>query len=124
VIVRPDPREAYRRVDFDAHVAGANPRQLVGLCFDQLTAALTSALHAERRGDNAGKSQALTRAIAALTALQLGVDRAQPIGAALLQLYEAARQSLLASAVRFDPASIERIRIDFSELRQSLLEAR
>lgn len=32
-----DPSEAYRRVDFDARVFGADPRQLVDLCLEQFT---------------------------------------------------------------------------------------
>jgi flagellar protein FliS len=118
-----DPREAYRRVDLDAHIAGADPRQLVGLCLDRLIGALGAALHAEERGDNQLKSQSLTRAIAALTALQMGVDQSQPVAPALLQLYSAARQALLHSAVRFDALTVERIRSDFTELRRGLLEA-
>ncbi|MCB2058681.1 MAG: flagellar protein FliS, partial [Novosphingobium sp.] len=68
---RHSPQETYRRVDFDARVAGADPRQLVALCYEQLIAALGSAIYAATSGDNALKSASLTRALAALTALQL-----------------------------------------------------
>ena len=37
------PHEAYRKVDFDARVAGATPQQLVALCYEQLIAALGTA---------------------------------------------------------------------------------
>ena len=67
------PHEAYRRVDFDARVEGANPQQLVGMCYEALAGALGTALYAHERGDNRLKSQSLTRALSAVTALQLGV---------------------------------------------------
>ena len=57
------PQEVYRRVEFDARIAGANPRELVLVCFEQLNAALGRALHAAAAGDNAAKSAALTRAL-------------------------------------------------------------
>lgn len=117
---RADPSEAYRRVDFDARVTGASPQQLVDLCFEQLNGSLGRALFAEARGDNAMKSAALTRAVAALTALQMGVDTANPTGAALLQLYGSARRAVLDSAVSFDAATLKAIRGDFDEIRQAM----
>lgn len=117
---RADPSEAYRRVDFDARVTGASPEQLVDLCFEQFTGSLARAVFAQRRGDNAMKSAALTRAVAALTALQMGVDGENPTGAALLQLYGSARRAVLDSAVRFDVATIEAIASDFNEIRMAM----
>lgn len=117
---RADPSEAYRRVDFDARVTGASAEQLVHLCFEQLTGSLTRAVFAEARGDNAMKSAALTRAVAALTALQMGVDGENPTGAALLQLYGSARRAVLDSAVAFNAATLDTIRKDFDEIRQAM----
>lgn len=117
---RADPSEAYRRVDFDARVTGASAEQLVDLCFEQLTGSLTRAVFAEARGDNAMKSAALTRAVAALTALQMGVDGENPTGAALLQLYGSARRAVLDSAVAFNAATLDTIRKDFDEIRQAM----
>ena len=116
MIALPSPREAYRRVEFDARVAGAAPRDLVALCFEQLVTSLGTALVAHRRGDNRLKSQSLTRALSALTALELGVRRDDPLTPALLQLYGAARRAVLDSVPRFDPATIARIRDDFNEI--------
>ena len=45
------PHEAYRRVDFDARVAGADPGQLVTLCYEQLISALGTAVYANGLGD-------------------------------------------------------------------------
>lgn len=115
-----DPSEAYRRVDFDARVSGANPQQLVEMCFEQLTSSLGRAIFAQGRGDNAMKSAALTRAVAALTALQMGVDGSGPTGAALLQLYQSARRAVLDSAVRFDEAVLVSVRGDFAEIREAM----
>ena len=92
------PHEAYRRVDFDARVAGADPGQLVTLCYEQLISALGSAVYANGRGDNLLKSQSLTRALSAITALQLGVSGESGVASALRQLYEAARRSIPATA--------------------------
>lgn len=116
-----DPGEAYRRVDFEARVKGANPRQLVDLCLEQLAGSLGRAIYADKTGDNAAKSAALTRAVSALTALQMGVDGASPAGEALLHLYQAARRTVLDSALAFDATKIDTIRVDFLEIRQAMM---
>ncbi|MCW1383022.1 flagellar protein FliS [Novosphingobium sp. KCTC 2891] len=123
MLLRRDPCEAYRRVDFDARVTGADSRQLVDLCLEQLTGSIGRAIYAEGRGDNGAKSAALTRATAALTALQLGVDSTNPTGPALIQLYQSARKAVLDCAVRFDAVRLETIRADFLEIRQAMLGA-
>jgi flagellin-specific chaperone FliS len=117
------PQEAYRRVDFDARVAGADPRQLVVLCFEQLTSALGSSLFADRAGDNQLKSLSLTRALTALTALRMGIDHRSDIAPALSQLYDSARRAMLDSVLKFDPKVIERVRSDFREIGETLAAA-
>ncbi|WP_062787677.1 flagellar export chaperone FliS [Novosphingobium capsulatum] len=116
-----DPGEAYRRVDFEARVHGANPRQLVDLCLEQVAGSLGRAIYADKTGDNAAKSAALTRAVSALTALQMGVDSQTPTGPALIQLYQSARRTVLDSALRFDGAKMDTIRKDFLEIRQAMM---
>jgi len=118
-----DPSEAYRRVDFDARVKGATSRQLVDLCLEQVAGSVGRAIHASGRGDNGAKSAALTRAIAALTALQMGVDPDAPTGQALLQLYASARTTILDSVLAFNPAELAQIRQDFIEIRTAMLGA-
>lgn len=115
------PQEAYRRVDFDARVAGADPRQLVALCYEQMTTALGSALFAQETGDNRLKSASLTRALSALTALQLGVSPEQSVGPALIQLYASARRAVLDSVLDFDARTITSIRQDFIEIGKAIL---
>ena len=115
-----NPQEAYRRVDFDARVAGADSRQLVALCYEQLIGALGSAIFAHERGDNLLKSQSLTRALSAITALQLGVSGESSVAQALRQLYEAARRSVLDSALTFDGAALGTVRQDFIDISRAL----
>ena len=121
MIAQTNPLEAYRRVDFDARVAGADPAQLVLLCYEQLIGSLGSALFAAERGDNAFKSQSLTRALAALTALRLGVSGTGGIAPALLQMFEAARKAVHDSVLAFDPQTIGLIRQDFIEISRAML---
>lgn len=117
------PAEAYRRVDFDARISGADPRQLVIVCYEQLAAALAAALLAAGRGDNARKSEALTRALAALTALQMGLDPGQPITVALATFLESGRKAVLGSVVQFEPRAIERLREDVADLLEAFRHA-
>ena len=115
-----NPQEAYRRVDFDARIAGADPRQLVALCYEQVTTALASALFAHAGGNNHAKSQAITRALAAITALQLGVAGNQGVAASLHSFYASVRRALLDAALDFAPARIAAIRQDLIEIAGAL----
>lgn len=121
------PREAYRRIGFDARVGVADPRELVTLCYEQLIGALGTARFAEEAGDNRLKSRSLTRALSAITALQLGISASPAeagMAAALRQLYTAARKSILDSALAFDPARIGAIRQDFIDIAAAFGTAR
>lgn len=115
------PHEAYRKVDFDARVAGANPQQLVALCYEQLIGALGSAIFAHDSLDNRLKSQSLTRALSALTALQMGISQDAAIAPALFQLYDAARRAVLDSVLAFDPQTLGAVRQDFIDISRALL---
>jgi len=117
------PHEAYRRVDFDARVEGANPQQLVGMCYEALAGALGTALYAHEKGDNRLKSQSLTRALSAVTALQLGIEGDEGVALALRQLYQSARRSILDSALKFDAQVIGDMRRDFIEIARALTAA-
>jgi len=124
MLARRTPDSVYRRVDFDARVGGADPMELVGLCYEHLIAAIGSALFAHERHDNAAKSQALTRAVSAITALQLGVKGTQGVAAALLQFYQAAKSALLDSVLNFDPTRLGEVRADLLEIASALHSAR
>lgn len=123
MLARTSPHEAYRRVDFDARIEGANPRQLVGMCYEALTAALGTALFAHDRGDNQLKSQSLTRALSAVTALQLGVNGDEGVAQALRQIYQSARRSILDCALDFNPQIVRTMRQDFIDISGALTAA-
>jgi flagellar protein FliS len=114
-----DPYDAYQRVEFDAWVRGASPQELVQICFDQLIIALTTATLANERGDARLKSRAMTRAVTALIALEMGIDRRHEMADVLSEFYGAARKSILASSVNFDREVLSNICDDFSELREA-----
>jgi flagellar protein FliS len=110
------PQEAYRKVDFDARVAGADPVQLVLVCYEQLASALGTAVHADARGDNSAKSASLTRALSALTALQMGLDHDRPIAGALASLFAGARKTVLDSVLQFDAVALAALRSDVCDI--------
>ena len=114
------PSEAYRRVDFDARVAGADPQALVILCYESLIASLGSAVFAHERADNRAKSAAITRALSAITALRMGISGDHPVSGALHQFLEAARRTLLDSAIAFDGGRLATLRQDFQEIAGAL----
>jgi flagellin-specific chaperone FliS len=123
MLAQHNPQTVYRRIDFDARISTANPAQLVELCYEQLISALGTAIFANDKNDNRMKSEALTRAIAALTALQLGITGQGSVVDALHQFYDAARRSVLDSALRFKPETIAAIRQDFIDIARALSAA-
>jgi flagellin-specific chaperone FliS len=114
------PQEAYRRVDFDARVAASRPADLVHLCIEHLIGALGTALHAAEAGDNQLKSRSLTRALTAVTALQLGVSGEDGVAGALRHMYEAARRTILDCATDYDSRRIATLRTDFVDIGRAL----
>lgn len=120
MLVQRDPYSAYQRVEFEARVNGANAQQLVHICYDQLISGLNTALLAFDRQDSLLKSQSLTRALSALTALQLGIDPESQMAEVLSGFYTAARKSVLESAVHFTPETLKTIRDDFQDIRNAL----
>ena len=120
MLTQRNPDIAYRRVDFDARVSSASPAELVKMCYEQLVAALGRALIAQGRGDNRLKSEALTRAVSALNALQMGVSGEGSMADALHQLYTSARRAVLDSVLSFDSGAIARIRQDFIDIAAAL----
>lgn len=117
------PQEAYRRVDFDARIAGADPMQLVVLCYEQLASALGTAVHAHRMEDRSRKSAALTRALSAITALAMGLDREQPISAAIATMLEAARKTVLGSVLQFDAEALATLKLDVQDIANAFRTA-
>lgn len=114
------PQETYRKVDFDARVSGADRFALVELCYEQLAAALGTALHADRCADNRLKSQSLTRALSAITALQLGLVGDSGVTLALQRFLGAASRTVLDSATAFDAPALTSLRNDVGEIASAL----
>ena len=115
-----DPHEAYRRSAFDARVQSGDTAALVLLCLEQAIAGLGGDLLAHERGDPAARSKALTRALTAVTALEMGVDRSAPLANSLLLVYGGARRAVLDSVVNFDPAVLSPVRQDLLEIEAAL----
>ena len=112
-----DPDEAYRRSQFDARISGASAADLVRVCVEEVIDSLALAMLAHRQRNYSIRSRALARAVTALTALEMGIDRQAPLADALLQFYGAARVRVLDSAVRFETPVLEAVRSDFADLR-------
>ncbi|MBS0255641.1 MAG: flagellar protein FliS [Proteobacteria bacterium] len=119
MLAQRNPQAAYARVAFDARISAANPRELVTMCYEQLISALGSALIAADRGDNALKSASLTRAVSALTALQIGISGEEGVADALRQFYSAARRAVLDSVLSFDAKVLASIRQDFIDIARA-----
>ncbi len=117
------PQEVYRRVDLDARVAGAQKPELVEICYEQLITALGTAMFAEMQRNNLLKSQSLTRALSAVTALQMGIDLSAPIAGSLTQFYGSARHTILDSVTLFDANAIGVIRKDFADIQAGMRAA-
>jgi len=116
-----DPREAYRRSEIDARVeGGADPADLVRLCYEQAIGGLGLAIIAHERKDPAAPSKALTRALSSVTALDMGVDRSAPLAGPLLQLYTAAKKAILDSVVAFDSQMLGQVRQDFIDIAKAM----
>lgn len=116
-----DPREAYRRSEIEARIQGVgDPGELVRICIDQVVGGLGLALITHKRPDPAARSKALSRALSALIALEMGVDQSAPLAPALMQLYGAAKKAILDSVVTFDEETLGYVRSDFVEIGRSL----
>jgi len=116
MLARTKPSEAYREANFDARLMGSTPENLVLFCIEDFVQTLGALEFAERRGDRAARSRSLTRAITALTALELGVDRDAEMGASLLHFYGAAKTLLLDSIRVIDLGRIAELRQDFRDI--------
>ena len=111
-----DPREAYRRSAFDARVQSGDAGALVTLCLEQAIDHLGVALSANERQLPTLRSKSLTKAMTAITALEMGVDSTAPLADALFQFYRSARQTVLDSVIMTDSARIAELRTDLSEV--------
>ncbi len=115
-----EPRAAYQQSNFDARVHGGSPQDIVVYCLDELALTLGMLRQADQRGNRAGRSAAITRAIAILTALEMGVDRENELAASLLHFYEGSRRLLLGSIAITQTEAVATLREDVIEIRDAL----
>jgi len=118
-----DPGLAYRRSSFEARLLAASPQDMVIMCLDDLLTNLVRFEQADLRDDREARSSALTRCITSLTALEMGVDRAAPLGETLLQFYAAGKSALLGMVVSVEVRRLRAIKSDFEEIRSSFRKA-
>lgn len=111
-----DPGLAYRRSSFEARLLAATPQDMVIMCLDDFLANLVRFEQADLRDDREARSAALTRCITSLTALEMGVDRASPLGETLLQFYAAAKSALLGMIVSIEVSRLRTIKADFEDI--------
>ena len=115
-----EPRAAYQQSNFEARVRGGTSQDIVVYCLDELALTLGMLRQADIRGNRAGRSAAITRGIAILTALEMGVDRDNELAASLLHFYEGSRRLLLGSVSETQVDAIEGLRADVIEIRDAL----
>lgn len=95
----------YRRIDVAGRTAGADSAALVQLLYEELVAALRAAAHAAERGQQAIKSERVTRATAILFALEAGLDfDGNPeLSGTLARVYGGARRQVVDASLGHDP---------------------
>tara|TARA_R100001129_G_scaffold120411_1_gene83527 strand:- start:813 stop:1199 length:387 start_codon:yes stop_codon:yes gene_type:complete len=118
-----EPRTAYQQSNFDARVKGGTSQDIVVYCLDELALTIGMLRQADLRGNRAGRSAAITRGIAILTALEMGVDRENELAGSLLQFYEGSRRLLLNSIGTTQVEAIEALRADVIDIRDALKAA-
>lgn len=117
------PDEAYRRVELDALVLGGDARLLTRLCLTEAVGSLERALLWHGKEDTRRRNSALGKAIGSAQALRLGVDRAHPLGEALLTLYGSAAAQLTAAMIRFDQVVVKQVCADLRDLAEAFDKA-
>ncbi|MFB0613822.1 flagellar protein FliS [Aurantiacibacter poecillastricola] len=123
MLKRIDPATAYKRVDFEAYVAGSDAKGLVRVCFEDIGAALERALWADGQARTDIRHNALQRAQMGLLTLLSGLDMAQPVSKSLEVFYRS-MVSRVTNAMRyFDPTAIAMTRDDLADIRRSLFPA-
>ena len=120
MLVSSEPRAAYQQSNFDARVQGGTSQDIVVYCLDELALTIGMLRQSDMRGNRSGRSQAITRGIAILTALEMGVDRETELAGSLLHFYEGARHLLLGSISSTQVEAIEALRADVIEIRDAL----
>lgn len=107
-----NPIAAYKQVDLESEVRGADPHTLIILLFDGAESALQQALFCIETNDIKGRSGALTKAIdIILTGLSasLNVEEGGELAQNLKALYEYMVSRLIHANIHQDPAAIKEV---------------
>jgi flagellar protein FliS len=101
-----DPAATYRQIHVAGRTSGADPHALVGLLYEEGSAALRSAAWAIEKGQFAVKSERIARATAVLFALESGLDfeKGGEVSRTLATFYHGLRQQILHASLGTDPA--------------------
>ena len=118
--------QTYRRIDLAGRTATADGPALVQLLYAELTSALRAAAFACERGQQAIKSERVSRATAILFALDAGLDFEQggDVSKTLARVYAGARATIVRAAVGADPAPFRTAANDLDEIAQAWAAAR
>lgn len=113
-----DPEATYRRIDAAGRTAQADGHQLVELLYDEAIRALRAAGHAAANFQPTIRSDKVSRALAALFALESGLDfeRGGDVSRTLARLYAGARQEIVDASLGHDAAPFDRIATTLGEI--------
>lgn len=123
MLKRADPAAAYKRVDFEAFVVGADADALVRICFEDIATALERSLWADRNSRTQLRGTSLQRAQMGLLTLISGLDMEQPVSKSLDVFYRSMLARVTNALQYFEPTVIEMTRDDLADIARSLFEA-
>lgn len=107
-----NPIAAYRQVDLESDIRGADPHRLIVLLFDGAESALRQALVQLEANDIIGKSASLTKAIEIILSglsASLNTDEGGELAHNLKALYDYMASRLMHANIRKDPAAIREV---------------
>lgn len=120
-----NPIAAYRQVDLESDIRGANPHRLIILLFDGAEAALQQALVQLETNDIVGKSNSLTKAIEIIISglsASLNTDEGGELAQNLKALYDYMASRLMQANIRKDPAAIREVQHLLGEISSAWRE--
>jgi flagellar protein FliS len=107
-----NPIAAYRQVDLESDIRGADPHRLIVLLFDGAESALRQALVQLEANDIVGKSASLTKAIEIILSglsASLNTDEGGELAHNLKALYDYMASRLMHANIRKDPVAIREV---------------
>lgn len=112
---------SYNKVARDAQVEGASPHELVKIMFDELLKALDQGVVLIEKGDIAGKSERISRALNILNALDasLDFDEGGDISVGLAQIYGHCKQKVVTAHVRNDVEAIKEAKTIINDIAEA-----